>query len=164
MIASSGDPLLRPDAIGAYWREIFPLATLVTPNLDELTFLLGLPTPPKTLDEMIAAARELASRIGCAVLAKGGHLAASANRRLGGGMAVDALIRGNVVDIFEELFICGAETHGTGCTFSAAIAAALARGASLVGAVAEAKAFITRAIRDSHRWEHPQRTSALNHF
>ena len=154
MIASSGDPLLEPDAVEAYKRLLFPLATLVTPNLLEAAALWG--RPVKTLDDMRQAGRELSACYGCAFLLKGGHLA---------NEAADLLVTSEgQEEIFTAARIPDISTHGTGCTLSAAIAAGLANGKLLPEAVACAKTYITRAIAASHRWQTPEgETQALNH-
>lgn len=151
MVASSGDPLLEPDTVAAYRRRLLPLATLVTPNLDELSVLAG--RPVKTLDEMEAAGAKLAEEFQTAFLLKGGHLRERE--------AVDILVApGGASERFSAPFIRGADPHGTGCTYSAAIAAGLANGLTLRQAVAQAKQFITRAILTRLRWKHAE---ILNH-
>jgi hydroxymethylpyrimidine/phosphomethylpyrimidine kinase len=143
MVASSGDPLLKADALTAYEKHLFPLATLITPNLDELGILTGF--YPASLNEMRMAGKRLAAASGSAILLKGGHLK--------GRTATDILLSSDWEEQeYSAPFIKGVETHGTGCTYSAAIAAGLAKGLSLPKAVASAKKFITRAIRDSLRW------------
>lgn len=146
MIASSGDPLLRPGAVRLYWTEIFPLADLLTPNLDELSFLTG--REISSVPQMRDAGRMLCDITGVAVLCKGGHLQ--------GRDCVDLLVTGlagDSVEQFRSPAIKNAETHGTGCTLSAAIAAGLARGLSVAEAVGRAKSLITRAIKHAHRWD-----------
>ena len=150
MVASSGDPLLKRSAIAAYESLLFPRAALVTPNLDELRILSG--QPCRNLEEMLAAGRTLVCRFGVPFLLKGGHLKA---RR-----AVDLLVSSSGTEEFVADFIRGADTHGTGCTYSAAIATGLAQGLSLSESVAQAKAFITRAIATRLRWK---KTTALRH-
>ena len=143
MVASSGDPLLKADALAAYEKHLFPLATLITPNLDELGILTGF--QPASLNEMRLAGKRLAAATGSAILLKGGHLK--------GRTATDILLTSDWEEQeYSAPFVRGIETHGTGCTYSAAIAAGLAKGLPLPKAVAGAKKFITRAIRDSLRW------------
>jgi hydroxymethylpyrimidine/phosphomethylpyrimidine kinase len=143
MVASSGDPLLKADALAAYEKHLFSLATLITPNLDELGILTGF--HPASLNEMRMAGKRLSAATGSAILLKGGHLK--------GRTATDILLTSDWEEQeYSAPFIKGVETHGTGCTYSAAIAAGLAKGLSLPKAVAGAKKFITRAIRDSLRW------------
>ncbi len=151
MVASSGDSLLQKSAITAYRKELFPLATLVTPNLHELRILAG--RDIRTLDQIKDAGRYLTDTYGCAFLLKGGHLR--------GKLAIDVLVTTNSLDEFAATFVPGVKTHGTGCTYSAAIAAGLARGRSLYEAVLAAKEYVTTSIRKSLKWK---KTQALNHF
>jgi len=137
MIATSGDPLLEPDAREALIGEILPLALVVTPNLHEAGALAEMAVT--TRDDMEEAARRIAKLGPRHVLVKGGHLM---------GEAVDLLFNGREVTAFSAPRIDSANTHGTGCTFSAAIAAGLARGRPLPEAVRDAKAYVTRAIRE----------------
>jgi hydroxymethylpyrimidine/phosphomethylpyrimidine kinase len=150
MVASSGDPLLDPAAITAYRRELFPRATLVTPNLDELRILSELTC--RNLEEMEEAGQRLVGRHGCGFLLKGGHL--------GGRVATDILVTAAGSRRFSAPFRKGVETHGTGCTYSAAIATGLARGLGLEAAVDLAKRHVTAAIRTCLRWGP---TAALDH-
>ncbi len=156
MIASSGDPLLKEDAIELYHTDLIPLARLLTPNLDEAAHLLG--EPIRSSGDLVPAARALAERLGCAVLVKGGHL--------GTAEATDILAHGGHTETFSAPFVPDVSTHGTGCTYSAAIASGLAHGLDLVAAVAAGKRFVTRAITEYLRWT-PAATSApvdaLNH-
>ncbi len=154
MVASSGDPLLKPDAVRAYEQELLPLADVITPNLDEAAVMLG--RRVTTRRAMAAAAEELRVKYGAAVLLKGGHLR--------GREAVDVLATRAGIEEFCLPRLSGRETHGTGCTFSAALAAGLARGRSLRVAVAEAKKFLHRAIDRQHDWRRGKiRTAALRH-
>ena len=155
MVATSGDPLLKNDAVAVYADRLFKLASLVTPNLDEVRALLG--RPVATVDEMQTAGRELAVKFGVPFLLKGGHLR--------GGGATDLLFAGGEVREFAAPFIRGVATHGTGCTYSAAITAGLAKGLPLERAIAEAKTFVTRAIANHFSWPRDgSSTTALNHF
>jgi len=137
MVATSGARLLKPEAIKTLENELLPRATLITPNLPEAELLLG--TVLKTPEDLRAAARELHRRFGCAALVKGGHLR-------GVKHAVDVFYDGRNELVLAAPFIRGLHTHGTGCTYSAAITAHLARGSSLHKAVEQAKEFITAAI------------------
>jgi len=137
MIATSGDPLLQPDAREALIGEILPLALVVTPNLHEAGALAEMAVT--TRDDMEEAARRIAKLGPRHVLVKGGHLT---------GEALDLLFNGREFTAFSAPRIDSANTHGTGCTFSAAIAAGLARGRPLPEAVRDAKAYVTRAIRE----------------
>jgi len=136
MIAKSGDPLLEPEARAALAGLILPLALVVTPNLHEAAALAGMPVG--TLEEMEAAARRIHALGPAWVLVKGGHLK---------GDAVDLLFDGREIRRVAAERIPTPHTHGTGCTYSAAIAAGLARGAEVPEAVAEAKRYVTAAIR-----------------
>ncbi|MFL5617110.1 MAG: bifunctional hydroxymethylpyrimidine kinase/phosphomethylpyrimidine kinase [Gemmatimonadaceae bacterium] len=137
MAASSGDALLTPDAISAIVAELFPLASLVTPNLDEVGLLLG--ERPRDVPAMERAARALAAQHGArAALVKGGHL--------GGDELVDVLYDGRQLRRFSYPRIRTSSTHGTGCTLSAAIAAALALGVPLLNAVELGLEYVHRAI------------------
>jgi hydroxymethylpyrimidine/phosphomethylpyrimidine kinase len=143
MVATSGDLLLRDDAVEAYERELFPLAALVTPNLDEAARLLG--EPIGDLQAMHIAGARLTEKYRIPVLLKGGHLS--------GPDAIDLLfVAGNVLE-FSAPFSRGIATHGTGCTYSAAITAGLASGLSLEGAVRRAKKFVTATIAQHLSWE-----------
>lgn len=138
MVAKSGDRLLDADAESAY-RRLIPLATVLTPNLPETEALLG--RPVRTLADMREAARALHAMGPRAVVVKGGHLA---------GEAVDVFFDGSALEELPAPRIATANTHGTGCTYSAAIAARLALGDPLLDAVREAKAYLTEAIRRSY--------------
>ena len=139
MIAKSGDRLLDRDAETAYRERLLPLATVVTPNLPEAESLLG--RPVRTLAEMREAARALRALGPRAVVVKGGHLE---------GDAVDVFWDGERMEDLSAPRIATKNTHGTGCTYSAAIAARLALGDPLLDAVRGAKAYLTEAIRRSY--------------
>ena len=142
MAATSGDALLTPDAISAIVAELFPLATLVTPNLDEVGLLLG--ERPADVEGMERAARALVSERGTrAALVKGGHLS--------GDDLVDVLYDGRQLRRFSHRRIDTTSTHGTGCTLSAAIAAAMALGVPLHGAVELGLEYVHRAIAGAPR-------------
>ncbi len=139
MVAKSGDRLLDRDAETAYRERLLPLATVVTPNLPEAESLLG--RPVRTLAEMREAARALRAMGPRAVVVKGGHLE---------GDAVDVFWDGERMEDLSAPRIATKNTHGTGCTYSAAIAARLALGDPLLDAVRGAKAYLTEAIRRSY--------------
>ena len=141
MVATSGARLLKPNAIRDLCRELLPLATLITPNLDEARLLTG--EPLCSVEDLRRAARQLHTTYGCAVLLKGGHLR-------GLKEAVDIFYDGHEELLLSAPFIRGVSTHGTGCTYSAAITAYLARGLTLPRAVAAAKEYITQAIAKSY--------------
>ncbi len=157
MIATAGTPLLQPDGMSALRERLFPLASLVTPNLDETSALLG--RPVQTAAEMEQAGAELVQTYGSPFLVKGGHLRGEAR-------AVDLLFTlDGAVHRFAAPFVPDVATHGTGCTFSSAIASYVARGLALPEAVERAKLYVTRVLRKHLRWEGGGlRTDALHHF
>jgi hydroxymethylpyrimidine/phosphomethylpyrimidine kinase len=140
MIATSGALLLKPSAIRVLEQELLPLATLVTPNLAEAEVLIG--NKISSLEELRSAAKEIHERYGCAALVKGGHLR-------GNPHAIDVFYGREGEIALRGKFIKGVSTHGTGCTFSAAIAGYVASGDIFPAAIKLAKKFITRSIRDS---------------
>lgn len=145
MVASSGDPLLEPDALVAYREKLFPLATLITPNLDELMLMSKSSSQLRSLKAMRDAGKKFLEELHAPLLLKGGHLQNE--------IATDILLMPDGTEqTFTAPFYQGFETHGTGCTYSAAITAGLARGASLVDATTEAKKFITHAIAQGFEW------------
>jgi hydroxymethylpyrimidine/phosphomethylpyrimidine kinase len=150
MVATSGDALLQDDAIQTYENGLFPLAALLTPNLGEAGRLVG--KSITDLEAMREAGEALEKKYGVPVLLKGGHLT--------GDNAIDLLfLKGGVIE-FSAAFSRGIATHGTGCTYSAAIAAGLAGGFSLEEAIRRAKKFVTAAIAQHHAWDG---VHALNH-
>ncbi len=137
MVATSGDVLLRADAIDAVRQALIPRAQLITPNIPEASRLLDCPEA-QTEDEMRAQAEAL-MRLGCgAVLVKGGHG--------GGADAVDVFFDGREHHVFRRPRVDTQNTHGTGCTLSAAIASGLAAGKPLPDAVEAGKLFVWRAL------------------
>ena len=142
MVSTSGARLLQPAAEKILREKLLPLAALVTPNLDEAEIL----TEQKisSPEDLRFAARKIHSRYGCAVLAKGGHLKNSL-------VAIDVFFDGETELLLSAPFVKGVSTHGTGCTYSAAICAALALGYDLPRAVKIGKNFITAAIANSYR-------------
>jgi len=150
MVATSSARLLKPSAIRVLKERLLPLAALVTPNLDEAEILVG--RRLRTLANVRDAAREIHERFGCAALVKGGHLSL-------GSDAVDVFFDGRSLAELRARRVSGVSTHGTGCTYSAAIAALLALGYPLPRAVGLAKRYVTRAIEQSH---HAGRHSVLN--
>jgi hydroxymethylpyrimidine/phosphomethylpyrimidine kinase len=143
MIATSGDNLLETEAVEAYENELFPLATLITPNLDEAALLLGSVINGRR--QMQTAAKALAKKYHASILLKGGHLP--------GDNAIDLLFHDGELTEFSAPFVRDVETHGTGCTYSAAITAGLALGFSLEQAIRRAKKFVTESIKRRFRWK-----------
>lgn len=137
MVAKSGDRLLRRDAVESMIGDLFPLALVVTPNLHEAEALTG--ERVESLDEMKEAARRIRAYGPRFVVIKGGHLA---------GTPLDLLYDGSEFTEFTNVRYDTPHTHGTGCTFASAIAAGLARDLPVKEAVAQAKVYITAAIRE----------------
>jgi hydroxymethylpyrimidine/phosphomethylpyrimidine kinase len=157
MVASSGDRLLEPDAERGYVEALLPHAYLATPNLREAQILLG--TPIRTLAEQHAAARALGA-LGCrAVVVKGGHPVADATAE-----AVDVVWDGTGAYELRAPRVDTPNTHGTGCTFAAATAAALARGADLREALDLAKAYVSRAVTGGAAWRLGHGHGPLDHL
>jgi len=137
MVSKHGAALLEADAVDALKTRLFPYTFLLTPNLEEAALLTG--EEVRTIIDMRKAAQKLAALGPRAVLVKGGHL--------GGGDAVDVLFYQGEYREFTSPRIETRHTHGTGCTFSAAITAALAAGCDVEKAITDAKRYITEAIR-----------------
>ena len=140
MVATSGAALIAPDASTALQEMLFPRATLLTPNLPELGFLLGKEVTDSS--QMAEAAEELSQRTGSAVLAKGGH---TSDARI-----IDILFSpGERSAQFNHARIETPHTHGTGCTLSSAIATLLGHGQPLEHAVRLARQFVLQAIQNA---------------
>jgi hydroxymethylpyrimidine/phosphomethylpyrimidine kinase len=144
MIASSGTALLESDAVAAL-RDLLPRAALVTPNLPEAEVLAGEPIPDAAAMERTAFS--LGARFGTSFLVKGGHLDAPE--------CTDLLAENGRLHRFTTGRIDLPGSHGTGCTFSAAIAANLALGHALPEAVGRAKTYLTRTLADSYGYASP---------
>lgn len=136
MIAKSGDALLESEAVSTLIERLVPLATVITPNLDEAKALTGIEA--SDMDGMKAVARKLHGMGSRHVVVKGGHLE---------GPAVDVLFDSAEFRTLEAERVDTRCTHGTGCTFASAITAGLAKGASVAEAVGDAKDYLTAALR-----------------
>ncbi|HUL53804.1 MAG TPA: bifunctional hydroxymethylpyrimidine kinase/phosphomethylpyrimidine kinase [Opitutaceae bacterium] len=140
MVATSGAVLLRPEALAVVREKLLPRAALATPNLDEVAVLLG--ERPSTPAAMAAAGRRLAGTYGVPFLVKGGHLP--------GADLTDVLARPDgSARTYRGPRIPGVDTHGSGCTLSAAITANLAKGLALDQAVAAARRYLRRGLERS---------------
>jgi hydroxymethylpyrimidine/phosphomethylpyrimidine kinase len=139
MVAKGGARLLRDDAVDTLRRLLLPLAAVITPNLPEAEVLLG--RPIRTLDERRQAARDLVAMGARAAVVKGGHAEEA--------LAIDHYFDGTELVELQSPRMATANTHGSGCVFSAAIAAELAKGSDSLAAVHQAKEFITGAIERS---------------
>lgn len=156
MVAKSGDKLLLPNAVAAMKERLLPIATLVTPNLLEASELLD--REVKTKAQMEKAALDLIEMGPQAVVVKGGHL---------NGNCDDCLALKNPtlnIHWFSSPRIQTKNTHGTGCTFSAAIAAFLARGFTIFDAVSQAKAYLTKSIEAGAKVKTGQGNGPVHHF
>lgn len=151
MVAKSGDPLLQQEAVDSLKTLLVPLAALVTPNVPEAETLTGLKIEGG--EDMREAARQIVAMGARAVVVKGGHLS---------GPATDLLYDGIEFSEFTSERFDTANTHGTGCTFASAAAAGLAQGKSVLDAVAQAKAYVTEAIRNSYPLGHGH--GPVHHF
>ena len=135
MVATSGARLISEDAMDTLKQKLFPLATVLTPNIPETEVLSGMEV--KTAEDMVEAAKYISETYHCAVLCKGGHQLNDAN---------DLLYRDGGYKWFNGKRIDNPNTHGTGCTLSSAIASNLAKGYDLDTAVERAKAYISGAL------------------
>lgn len=155
MVAASGDALLDADAVETLRAVLLPQATLITPNLAEAATLLG-ETQARGEGEMKTQAQKLMALGAGAVLVKGGHAE--------GEEAVDILADANGVLRLGAPRVATRNTHGTGCTLSSAIAAELAKGASLREAVAKAKDYITAALEHADELRIGKGKGPVHHF
>lgn len=137
MVATSGDLLIEESAVSVLKGQLLPVATLLTPNMDEAAVLLGVERA-RTMDELVAQGEALRAIGASAVLMKGGHFS--------GARADDALVTATGTLIIEGVRVATSNTHGTGCTLGSAIAAYLARGFGLEDAVRAGKHYLTRAL------------------
>ncbi len=155
MVATSGDRLLAPEAIEVLRRELIPRALLITPNLPEAAALLDAPIAAS--ETMMREQGERLLALGAkAVLIKGGHAA--------GAESVDLLVEPTAVARLASERVATKNTHGTGCTLSAAVAAGLAKGQRLAEAVREAKAYVSAAIGAADRLHIGAGHGPVHHF
>ena len=155
MVASSGDSLLAAEAIDVLMRELLPRVLVVTPNLPEAAALVG-GLPARTEDEMTAQARRLLAVGAKTVVIKGGHGQ--------GPTSVDLMVDRDTVVAFRLERIAAHNNHGTGCAFSAAIAAGLAQGMTLEPAVRAAKRYVHGAIAAADRLAVGSGNGPIHHF
>ena len=154
MVATSGDPLLKPEAVKVIREELMPLADLVTPNMHEAAVLAG-GEVAGNIDGMILQGRTLLRAGAKTVLVKGGHL---------DGDAVDVLVGAGEPRLFSAPRIETSNTHGTGCTLSSAIAARLAHGDALEDAIAAAKSYLSGALAASGELHVGSGHGPVHHF
>lgn len=164
MVATSGDLLLQTSAIDSLKRELLPLANVITPNLPEAAQLLGVPVVtdeagiPKTLEACRAMLAQIESEVSTqSLLLKGGHLHHESTSR-------DWLINAAGIELLELPRVQTRNTHGTGCSLSAAIASYLAQGLTVSQAVASAKSYLTQALRHADRWQVGRGHGPVDHF
>jgi hydroxymethylpyrimidine/phosphomethylpyrimidine kinase len=156
MVAGSGDRLMDDNAVDVLIQELFPVATVITPNLEEASVILG--ERITTRDDMVIAAQRLLKLAKNAVLLKGGHLE--------GDKVFDVYIdkSGNKPAIYENKKIESNNIHGTGCTLSSAIASFLARGDKVTDAVKNAQIFTYNAILHGKEYKTGSGRGPVNHF
>jgi hydroxymethylpyrimidine/phosphomethylpyrimidine kinase len=155
MVATSGDRLLEADAVGTLREQLLPLAALVTPNLPEAALLADTGIAESEQD-MIAQAETILKSGAGAVLVKGGHG--------DGAQSVDILVTTRGTTRYAAPRVKTRNTHGTGCTLSAAIAAGLACGLKLEDAVEQAKAYLQKALQESDRLRVGRGHGPVHHF
>ncbi len=154
LVASTGRALLDAEGVEAYLRLLLPHALVVTPNIREAALLTG--APIDDVAAMVHAATVLAGTGARAVVVKGGHLT--------GGRAPDVVLLEGEVVVLDGPRVTTPNDHGTGCTFSAAIAAHLARGTGLRPALAQSKAYVAGALRGAAAWRLGAGHGPLDHF
>lgn len=153
--SSTGTQFASDKVLSAYREQLLPLASLLTPNLPEAQRLLGDRVDPELSDEQIPldAAGRLSRKAGTPVLLTGGHNSRNSHQ------ATDILYDNGKITSFSGPWIDLPSTHGTGCTYSAAITGFLARGVELHNAIAKAKSLITCSLKTSYKW--PEDTEQL---
>jgi hydroxymethylpyrimidine/phosphomethylpyrimidine kinase len=169
MVASTGRVLLPAEGIEAYRRTLLPLALVVTPNLWEAVLLAGLDPEEGAITDvtgMVEAARRIHALGPVWVLVKGGHLPGVGvpGRPDAPPVVPDVLFDGSEVITLSGPLVITANTHGTGCSLSAAITAGLARGAAVPDAVQEAKTFVHRALTGGASWTLGRGHGPLDHL
>jgi hydroxymethylpyrimidine kinase/phosphomethylpyrimidine kinase len=155
LVATSGDSLGTPDTLAAMREDLIPVATLVTPNIPEAARLADRPLA-RDVDDMRRTAEVIYGLGAPAVLVKGGHLH--------GAMSEDVLFDGSTHHVLSSPRVDTQNTHGTGCTLSSAIAAALANGLDLAAAVASAKIYLTAALEASDALRVGHGHGPVHHF
>jgi len=155
MVSTSGHRLIEPETVQQLIENLFPLVSLVTPNIDEAEILADMKI--KNVDDMAFAGEKIMDRGANAVLLKGGHLS--------GPVISDILIQKNTAPIIlESTFIQTKNLHGTGCTLSSAIASEMAKGHELLTAVKLAKQYIASALQEGSGINTGSGNGPLNHF
>ena len=155
MISSSGKPLIETEAIEALKTKLFPISTLITPNIPEAAVLLNSPEA-KTKPEMYETIAKLNKFGAQSVLLKGGHLV--------GNVCIDLLSENDTIHEFSQTKIATNNTHGTGCTLSSAISANLALGSSIKEAVSKANVYLNNAIEQADTLDIGKGSGPVHHF
>ncbi|WP_417430263.1 bifunctional hydroxymethylpyrimidine kinase/phosphomethylpyrimidine kinase [Kiloniella sp.] len=155
MVAKSGDKLLQDDAVASLIENLLPLAEIITPNLPEAAVLTG-KKEPASIEEMKSMLSTLQAITPKAILLKGGHL--------GGNKSDDLLFDGQNEICLSSPRISTQNSHGTGCTLSAAIASGIAKGLTLLEAVNTAKEYLTAALRHADTLEVGKGHGPVHHF
>jgi len=156
MVATSGDRLIEDDAVKALQDYLFPLARIITPNIPEAEIISQ--NLLQDREQLDSTAADLGKRFGLSVLAKGGHLR--------GGELLDVLYdhETGTINRFANAKIDTANTHGTGCTLSSAIASFLARGSSVAAAAADGIAYVAKAIQHGAAYTIGSGHGPVHHF
>ena len=154
--SSSGTRILSKSAIELMQAELFPLASLITPNLPETAILTGAKRHPATMEEIEESARILQKRGAGAVMIKGGHR--------DGNECRDCLLHGQTFTWFSSKKILTCNTHGTGCTLSSAIAAFMAKGETIEVATGKAKQYLDEAMAAGKEYQLGKGNGPLHHL
>ncbi|HVA70793.1 MAG TPA: bifunctional hydroxymethylpyrimidine kinase/phosphomethylpyrimidine kinase [Acidimicrobiales bacterium] len=161
LVSTSGDALMAEGGIEVYRSALIPLAEVVTPNLHEAAVLCGVDVRDvRDLEDLTMLARTILAMGPTFVLVKGGHLAHTAS----GEHAPDLLLSRDELIVFDALRVETANDHGTGCSLSAAIAAGLALGRSVLDATRDAKSFVLAALTSASAWRLGQGRGPIDHF
>ncbi len=155
LVNGQGNPIVAEEAVEAYRQRLLPLATVITPNLDEAVWLAQIP-PIGVVDDFYTAARRLFQMGAKAVLIKGGHL--------DGEQKIDLFFDGEEFTVLKADSLPIDNPHGVGCTLASAIAAGLAQGASPLTAVCRAHAFLQNALHGALDWQLGRGRPTVNHY
>lgn len=155
MVASTGDPLLEEDALSAISDRLLPLASVITPNIPEAELLLG--STIRSQEDQKNAAGELSKKFNCACYLKGGHANELGEHR-------DVLVQADHFETFTAPHLEIPQTHGTGCTLSAALAGGIASGLSVPEACKKAHQFTHQALINSTSWSSPRSGEKIFHL
>lgn len=155
LVNGHGMKIVSEETVDAYRRHLLPLASVITPNLDEAAWLTELDTIA-TVDDFYTAAHRLHRLGATGVLIKGGHL--------GGAEKTDLFFDGETYLVLKATALPIENPHGVGCTLASAIAAEMAKGASSLAAIRSAHAYLQATLRDSLEWQLGRGRPAVNHY